>query len=587
MSQKHNHRYPGVQPFSKGQAHLFFGRDEDTERLFDLVLLEKLVVLFGKSGYGKSSLLNAGVLPLLDQETAKGKRKYLPVIIRFNAYGGGSDTLFTRINFYLMRATNTTSTKNLPHLPLNIWSDLKSLNLGKDTTVLFIFDQFEEFFTYPEEQQQDFKRQIAELLYADIPLYVKQYETQQAKGASDYSHTPEELAYYREKMDVKTVFSIRADRMSDLDRLKDKLPAILHKRIELRALSTMQAREALVEPARKLGDFASQAFDWSEKALSRILDEFSHDKQGREVGVEAFLLQVLAQNIESQVMRGEIADRNGDGTPDVSPEDLPADLSNIFSEYYQNKINELPKNQRLIARLLIEDGLVFASPEGDARRLSMDADVLMQQSGADRDLLKALEDTFLLRREVNTTGGWNYELSHDTLLKPVLFWRDERRGAEQMEAERIEAEKALLRAQEAEAKLVEERQRAEEAERLKNEAVTAQQVAEAQKKKAQRMTFFALGLAVLASLATIFAWIKTREANTSSILANQKLLEALYEKKQRLNGEKAQLLRAQAVYKTANDSILMRETQQSMLEKDSLIQINQRDIEQAENTQNQ
>jgi hypothetical protein len=525
MSQKHNHRYPGVQPFSKGQAHLFFGRDEDIERLFDLILLEKLVVLFGKSGYGKSSLLNAGVLPLLDKETEKGGRKYLPVPVRFNAWLETDNSIFGKFLFHLISAIQAdnqprkairTGSSNIPE---TLWSVLKFSRPSPDTVFVLIFDQFEEFFTYPEAQQQEFKRQLAELLYADVPTYVKQNEDK---------HTPEEIAFLREKMEVKTVFSIRADRMSDLDRLKDKLPAILHKRCELRALSTTQAREALVEPARKEGDFASQAFDWSEKALSRILDEFSHDKQGRDVGVEAFLLQVLAQNIESQVIRGEIADHNGNGTPDVSLEDLPADLSNIFSEYYRNKINELPKNKRLIARLLIEDGLVFASPEGDARRLSMDADVLMQQSGADRDLLKALEDTFLLRREVNTTGGWNYELSHDTLLKPVLSWRDERRGAEQVEAERIEAEKTLLRMQEAEAKLVEERQRAEEAERLKNEAVTAQQVAEAQKKKAQRMTFFALGLAVLASLATIFAWIKTREANTSSTLANQKLIEALY-----------------------------------------------------------
>ena len=61
-------RYPGVQPFKTEQADLFFGRDDDRERLLNLLLLEKLLVLFGKSGYGKSSLLNAGIIPDLDDE---------------------------------------------------------------------------------------------------------------------------------------------------------------------------------------------------------------------------------------------------------------------------------------------------------------------------------------------------------------------------------------------------------------------------------------------------------------------------------------------------------------------------------------
>ena len=411
-------RYPGVQPFQKEQANLFFGRDEEIDRLFDLILLERLVVLFGKSGYGKSSLLNAGILPRLDAESARGKRRYCPVQVRFNAFGG-QDSLMQKFIFHAAQALEShrpEPIKFIQGVPETLWSQLKFANLGATATIVLIFDQFEEFFSYPDEQQQDFKRQLAELLYADIPAYLKQNEEQ---------HTPTEIAFLREKMDVKAVLSIRADRMSDLDRLKDKLPAILHKRCELRALTHAQARAALVEPAalpamNTATAFASVPFAWSDAALERILGEFSRNKQGREVGVEAFLLQVLAQNVEQQVMQGRIAKLNGNGQPEVSVEDLPADLSNIFSEYYRNRIDDLPDAQRPLARKLIEEGLVFAGDQGDVRRLSIDGDLLMRQFGLPLDLLRALEDTFLLRREVNTTGGWNYELSHDILLKPIL-----------------------------------------------------------------------------------------------------------------------------------------------------------------------
>ena len=58
-------RYLGVQPFKTSDKHIFFGRDEDIDNLLDLIMLEKLIVLFGKSGYGKSSLLSAGIVPKL------------------------------------------------------------------------------------------------------------------------------------------------------------------------------------------------------------------------------------------------------------------------------------------------------------------------------------------------------------------------------------------------------------------------------------------------------------------------------------------------------------------------------------------
>lgn len=560
--QKRPNRYPGVQPFQKEQAHLFFGRDDDIERLYDLILLEKLVVLFGKSGYGKSSLLNAGILPLLDKETAKGKRKYVPVRVRFNTWSEQGESLFAKFVFHLTHSvgvtlshadTNTGPDTNT--IPETLWSVLKFSRPTPNTVFVLIFDQFEEFFTYPEQQQQEFKRQLAEVLYADVPTYVKQNEDK---------HTPEELAFFREKMDVRTVFAIRADRMSDLDRMKDKLPAILHKRCELRALNREQAREALVEPARKAGDFASPIFEWARAALTRILDAFSRDNQGREVGVEAFLLQVLAQNVESQVIRGTIADRDGNGLPDVSPEDLPADLSNIFSEYYRNKIGDLPPEQQLPARKLIEDGLIFATGTGDARRLSMDADVLMQQSGADKDLLRALEDTFLLRREVNTTGGWNYELSHDTLLKPVLDWREERRAEEEQEQQRIEAEKARERAEALEREAAEERRRAEEALRL-------QRAAEEEKRKAQKMSFVAIGMAFLACLGLLGAGWLYDESEKEKEKAEQ-------ERNKALRSDSLAQVKAQEALRS--DS-LAQEKAKAAQRSDSLAQIDKRAAQQA------
>jgi len=74
------YRYLGVKPFTTEERNLFFGRDEDIEKLFKVIELEKLVVLYGKSGYGKSSLINAGLKPVLSENN------YHLIYVRFGSY---------------------------------------------------------------------------------------------------------------------------------------------------------------------------------------------------------------------------------------------------------------------------------------------------------------------------------------------------------------------------------------------------------------------------------------------------------------------------------------------------------------------
>src|SRR5258708_23178337 len=52
--------WPGLLPFAEADKGYFRGRQGETEDLLRLVLRERLAVLFGLSGLGKSSLLQAG-----------------------------------------------------------------------------------------------------------------------------------------------------------------------------------------------------------------------------------------------------------------------------------------------------------------------------------------------------------------------------------------------------------------------------------------------------------------------------------------------------------------------------------------------
>ena len=74
----HDNPWPGLSSFTEDTRTFFFGRDKETDELSRLVRRETLTVLFGQSGLGKSSLLQAGLFPLLREND------HLPLYLRLD-----------------------------------------------------------------------------------------------------------------------------------------------------------------------------------------------------------------------------------------------------------------------------------------------------------------------------------------------------------------------------------------------------------------------------------------------------------------------------------------------------------------------
>src|SRR5262249_61584303 len=61
--------YFGPRPFEEGEKLLFFGRESDANELLSLVTAYPMVLLYSVSGAGKTSLVNARLIPMLRGET--------------------------------------------------------------------------------------------------------------------------------------------------------------------------------------------------------------------------------------------------------------------------------------------------------------------------------------------------------------------------------------------------------------------------------------------------------------------------------------------------------------------------------------
>lgn len=484
--EKQLYRYPGPQPFAKEQQPLFFGREDDIEALFQLVSIEKLVVLFSKSGLGKSSLINAGIIHKLEVLQHPAPLKW-----RFGAYTEGSSSPLEKVLANVTPATplNPVLVKAFGDAP-SVWKSIKNRQLQTGVNdFLVIIDQFEELFTYPEEMILEFKQQLSELLYAEIPNQLRQTLEEQFDHFGQSPFTDEELELIHDPFDVRLLLAIRSDRMSLLNNLTDYLPDVLRTCYELHPLNAEQAEEAILNPAfLKDPAFITPAFDYEDEAIEALLNFLSADRSKQ---IESFQLQLLCQALEKKVLDQKLTK--------IRKEDLEG-LQTIFEDYYDNQIDLLETaEQRQAARQLLEEALIY---EEEERRLSLYEGQIYQNYGFSPQLLQQLCNVHLLRAEPSLKGGYTYEIPHDTLVAPIL--KAKRR--------RLAKEKAA-----------EEQRRQEERQ---------QELAQLQREKeeANRKRRRALMVAVATSLLAVLATLSTIWAVQQSQRAKEAEQEALIEK---------------------------------------------------------
>lgn len=527
-------RYPGPKPFKTEEQSIFFGRETDIAEFYKYIFLHQIIILFGESGYGKSSLINAGIIPLL-----KIKNPYTVCFeVKFGPYVSDSDR-----NTPLQKVKEVISQKSLQESPFlldnyletdqSFWSYLKNFQLAYEARqIIFFFDQFEELFTYPADLIIEFKKELADVLYSTVPEFYRHQEEH-----LDQIDVSEEfrMAFYQ-KPDVKVVFSIRSDRLSLLEDMKDFHPSVLKNCYELRALDTKSALEAIRKPAslpdKPRGTFKTVSFELEDKLSLAIVNSLK-DKDQR---VQPSTLQIICWQIEDKFvpvvdpeksvdevnqayqLSFDEFDQNKDGN-------IKEEIAGIFDNYYRTAIEtKVPEGLQNAAFLLVEKVLVQAGQRIPFEKDYLLTEFLMKQfkiaSKSDSQIiLDTLTDASLLKVERDSQGRMMYELGHDTLVEPISKAAGLRKEKEDQQRLLEEAENAKKIAQKAKEEEEKAKQQANEFRELKEIAEVAQAEAVTNAKQAYEAQMEAEEFARKAQYAQQKATLRSRVAVAVSVVA--------------------------------------------------------------------
>lgn len=117
----------GLRPFTSSESDLFFGRRREAQILGNLVATQAVLVLYAPSGTGKSSLLNAGLVPAIRHDESQ-----VAVVV-----GNDQDPMEALRSALAQTGWRVPPELGLAELMNEFWLD-------QDRRTIVIIDQFEE-----------------------------------------------------------------------------------------------------------------------------------------------------------------------------------------------------------------------------------------------------------------------------------------------------------------------------------------------------------------------------------------------------------------------------------------------------------
>ncbi|MEU1854338.1 hypothetical protein ABZ499_35130 [Streptomyces sp. NPDC019990] len=361
--------YPGLRPFLPEQHHLFFGREEMTERLLARVASTRPgepLVLIGNSGVGKSSLLRAG-LSVAAQRAALGPVCLVP------APGARP---FRRLAEAWAQAVGRPVNEVVRDLEQGRFPRPEPAAGGRPVPGVLVVDQLEQYFTHGADEAER-ARFAAALTATDGP---------------------------------RVVLALRADYHGDVLGDPHLAPFAVRDHFVVPALNDAEIEAAIVEPARYAG------LEWEAGVPRILLREVNEERRGGRTG-DAAALPYLAYVLQ------EIWLRRRGTTLTYAAYQEAGGIRDAVARAADRIHDGLDEDCRQRLRALMLAMVQVADGEGRLVRRRVPREEL---TGA-QHLLRLLADAHLV--VVDEEGG--AQLGHDSLLyawERLTGWIEEARG---------------------------------------------------------------------------------------------------------------------------------------------------------------
>jgi|GEM_PF-1671337 len=188
--------------YTREDREIFFGRDQEITELYRKVFESKILLVYGVSGTGKSSLINCGLASRFDESD------WLPLNVR-----RGSNIIESLNEAFNKQAIRPLKKNN------SISEKLQSIYLDHFKPVYLIFDQFEELFIFGDkEERREFVQIVKTLTESDLQC--------------------------------RLIFVMREEYMAGVTEFETLIPTFFNNRVRIEKMSHINAIETIQKPCK-------------------------------------------------------------------------------------------------------------------------------------------------------------------------------------------------------------------------------------------------------------------------------------------------------------------------------------------------
>ncbi len=346
--------FKALDPYSEEESEKFFGRNDEVQSLYYHVKQNYLTVLYGESGVGKSSIINAGLVPLLRT------KNIFPIRLRTSAILNEENPAKFILKQVIKEAVEYNyllyndyegmiiDHESIEYLDKSLWeffhqisfykkdkADSEQFNANKNvpTLPLLIFDQFEEIFSAPvSSRKEEFLNELASL--------VENYPMQRVRHM-DVSNEPP---------NCKILISLKSESMPKLGKLSSIIPSISQTRnkIMLDRLTDVQGSYIIDQVGNEKGSTAI----FPKETINHIINEISSfDDLGNleKRKVQPYFLSLYCHEVYDNVV-------NRKNKSEIQVSDLKNDTEVLKRFYDENTKHISRKTRHFLEKNLLNNG---------------------------------------------------------------------------------------------------------------------------------------------------------------------------------------------------------------------------------------
>jgi tetratricopeptide (TPR) repeat protein len=370
--------YVGLRAYREAERDLFYGRLDESQEIAALWQSNRLTVLYGPSGVGKTSLLNAGVLPLLDRA-------------RVDVWPPGR----------LVLATGIASRNPYTAALLASWPDL--VDPGARTVREVLDARSRHTDRYGDPMPVLIAIDQAEELFVDAPLFARERE-------EFVSELSELLA---EERGLRLLLSIRQDHLAALLPYEERLGQGARARFQLLPFSPAAALDAARLPMARTERVLPV------DAAELLIDELRTVRTTNALGDEVVTMVDAVEPVQLQLACTSLWAALPPEVQVITTKHIReyVDVDQFLAAFCQEALSRVARRHgQPVARLRSWLQRIFITELG-TRGTAYEG--FSQTAGMPNAIVRDLEDERVLRAERTRGSRW-YELQHDRLIRPLL-----------------------------------------------------------------------------------------------------------------------------------------------------------------------